>query len=324
MATFANILYDEAFKVVLAEPSNRRLLAKLIEFFLPGISISSLTLNDKEQHGLVLSDKNVNFDLYCTTDQGESFIVEMQFTSQASFRDRALYYATYPIRSQVVERLKTLRDLDGKAAGKMDYSLSPVYVISILNFKMEHEDESTLEEGMLSRYEIRSGKSGEKMTDALNFIYLELGRLPWKQGEEDKCSTLLEKVAFSLKYGHLLKERPASFEDEVLKMIFEATAFANMNEETLRQYNAIMTTELDIIARREFARKEGLAEGLAEGRAEGLAEGLAEGRAEGRANAMREVALNLLAMGYSDEMIARATGLTEESLQELKNDSSHS
>ena len=249
MATFANILYDEAFKVVLSEPSNRRLLIKLIEFFLPGKAIRSLTLNDKEQHGLIISDKNATFDLYCTTEQGERFIVEMQFSSQASFRDRALYYATYPIRSQVVERLKAVRDMDEKAARRMDYSLSPVYVIGILNFKMDHEDESTLEGGMISRYEVRSDKSGEKMTDALHFIYLELGRLPWKQDEEEKCQTLLEKVAFSLKYGHLLKERPESFEEEVLKMIFEATAFANMTEGTLRQYNAIMTTELDIIAR---------------------------------------------------------------------------
>ena len=126
MATFANILYDEAFKVVLSEPSNRRLLIKLIEFFLPGKTIRSLTLNDKEQHGLILSDKNVNFDLYCTTDLGENFIVEMQFTSQESFRDRALYYATYPIRSQVVERMKAIRELDDKRARKMDYRLKPV------------------------------------------------------------------------------------------------------------------------------------------------------------------------------------------------------
>ena len=75
MATFANILYDESFKVVLSEPSNRRLLIKLIEFFLPGKTIRSLTLNDKEQHGLILSDKNVNFDLYCTTMTTELDII---------------------------------------------------------------------------------------------------------------------------------------------------------------------------------------------------------------------------------------------------------
>ena len=317
MATFANILYDEAFKVVLSEPSNRRLLIKLIEFFLPGKTIRSLTLNDKEQHGLILSDKNVNFDLYCTTDLGENFIVEMQFTSQESFRDRALYYATYPIRSQVVERMKAIRELDDKRARKMDYRLKPVYVISILNFEMSHEDPNTLEGGLVSRYEIRSARSGEKMTDALNFIYLELGRLPWKQNEERKCRTLPEKLAFSLKYGHLLKERPENFEDEVLKMIFEATAFANMNEDTLRQYNAIMTTELDIIARREFARKEGRAEGLAEGRAEGRAKGRAEGRTEGSNERAKEIAVKMLSKTYPISEIAELTGLSEKEIAAL-------
>ena len=127
----------------------------------------------------------------------------------------------------------------------------------------------------------------------------------------------MEKVAFSLKYGHLLKKRPASFEEEVLKMIFEATAFANMNEETLRQYNAIMTTELDIIARREYARKEGREEGLAEG----LAKGLAEGRAEGHLEAIREVARNLLKMGCMPEMVSQATGLPEKDVRELESTS---
>ena len=103
MATFANILYDDAFKVVLTEPSNNRLLIKLVEFFLPGKTIQSLTLDDKEQHGLILSDKNCTFDLFCTTDKGERIIVEMQFLAQSSFQERMLYYATYPIRSQILD-----------------------------------------------------------------------------------------------------------------------------------------------------------------------------------------------------------------------------
>lgn len=47
---FANILHDETFKVVLAKPSNKRLLIQLIEFFLPEKKIKTLDYNDKEQH----------------------------------------------------------------------------------------------------------------------------------------------------------------------------------------------------------------------------------------------------------------------------------
>ena len=51
-------------------------------------------------------------------------------------------------------------------------------------------------------------------------------------------------------------------------MLFDATAFANMDETELEKYNSIMTTKLDIIAREEYARKEGLAEGKVAGRME--------------------------------------------------------
>ena len=273
-----------AFKIIFTEPSNEQLLVKLIEFFLPGIHIQTLTLNDKEQHGLILSDKSCTFDLFCTTDSGEQIIVEMQYSSQESLRDRMLYYSTFPIRSQLMDRFKGLED-GGRMRKKMDYSLRPVYVISILNFKMEHERAETLEEGMISRYDLRSERSGELMTDALHFVYLELGRLPWKEDEQEKCRTLLEQLAFSLKYGHLLSMRPQEFEDKLLQMLFEAMAFANMTETELKNYNAIMTTELDIIARQNFARDEGRAEGLAAG----LAEGEAKGRTEGRLSTLREM-----------------------------------
>lgn len=323
MATFANILFDETFKVVLAEPSNRRLLMKLIEFFLPGKTIQHLFLNDKEQHGLILSDKNCTFDLYCTTDTGERMIVEMQFSSQSSFRDRMLYYSTYPIRSQLMERLKNVED--NPDFDKMDYSLSPVYVISIVNFALEHDSPDALEDGLISRYDLRNARNGELMTDALHFVFLELARFPWNRDEEQQCRTLLEQLVFSLKYGHLLQERPTSFQDELLRLLFDATAFAKMDEVQLQNYNAIMTTKLDIIAQKAYARREGLAEGkaegLAEGKAEGLAQGLAEGRAEGkaegRAEAVKTIALNMREMGMEIGLISKATGLSAEEIQAL-------
>lgn len=308
---FANILHDETFKVVLAEPSNRQLLINLIEFFLPGKKIKTLNYDDKEQHGLILSDKTSIFDLYCTTDIGEKLIIEMQFSSQKSFKDRMLYYATYPIRSQIMERMKRLSVEDESNLMKMDYSLSPVYVISILNFKMPHDNPETLEGGMISRYELRSARTGEKMTNALNFVFMELGRLKWKQGEEDKCKTLLEQLAYSLKYGHTLEDRPKEFENELLTNLFDATAFANMDEEQLENYNAIMTTELDIIAQKNFAREEGHAEGFAEGRA--------EGKAEGKELAQKSIALKMLQSRLSPEAISEYTGLSVDEIIKLKN-----
>ena len=305
MATFANILYDDAFKVVLAEPSNNRLLVKLVEFFLPEKTIQTLTLDDKEQHGLILSDKNCTFDLFCTTNTGERIIVEMQFLAQSSFQERMLYYATYPIRSQIIERMKALQQESAK--GRMNYALNPVYVISILNFKMPHPDENTLEEGLISRYDLRSPRTGELMTDALHFVFLELGRLRWKEDQQDKCRTLLEKLAFSLKYGHLQNKRPVSFEGELLELLYDATAFANMDERQMLNYNKVMRTELDILAWKEYARQEGLEEGRA------------EGRAEGKAEVAETIARRMLDDNVPVERIAEWTNLSVEQVNALLN-----
>ena len=65
---YAKILNDDAFKVVILAPGNERLLTKIIQLLLPDIRIAGLRFDDKEQHCLVVSDKNATFDLLCTTE----------------------------------------------------------------------------------------------------------------------------------------------------------------------------------------------------------------------------------------------------------------
>ena len=91
-------------------PGNEELLAEIIELLVPGKKISSLELREKENHGLSVSDKITNFDLYCTSDTGEQFIVEMQFSAQKNYADRMLCYATYPIRTQLSKKLEIRKE----------------------------------------------------------------------------------------------------------------------------------------------------------------------------------------------------------------------
>ena len=304
---YANILYDEAFKVVLCSPGNEELLIKIIELLIPGKRIRSLSLHDKEQHGLSLSDKNVNFDLYCTSESGEQFIVEMQYSSQHSYADRMLSYATYPIREQLARKLREYRKgwigrlLKRKPRKKMDYTLLPVYVVSLLNFKLPHEDARALDEGLISRYDIRNAGNGEQLTDALHFVFLELDRFTIGQGEKDKCSTLLEKFVYSLKYSHELQERPDSFREDLLVLFYKAIDYANMSIRKQEQYDRIMTTQIDIIARQDYAHDMGVEEGLQQG-------------AKQKAS---EIARQMLAKSYSPKEVAEITGLSAEEVAKL-------
>ena len=212
---------------------------------IPGKSVISLDLKEKENHGLSITDKITNFDLFCTSDSGEQFIVEMQFSPQHNYADRMLCYATYPIRAQLSKKLAERKEMaeKGMSLNKMDYGLMPIYVISLLNFSIDHASDEALENGLMSRYAIRSGSDGELMTSALQFVYLELGRLMVSKDEPQKCRTLLEKFAFSLKYMHELPERPENFDEDILKRLYDAAEFANMPVERQIEYETIMRTE---------------------------------------------------------------------------------
>ena len=264
---YAYLLSDACFKVVICTPAHEKLLIEILQLLLPGKQIESITFVNKEMHGLVVSEKNVTFDLLCKEKvTGEEFLVEVQNKEQESFCDRMLVYSTYPIREQMEIRAQQIRD--GKVTNPMDYSLKPIYVLSMINFCLDHESEDAIEDGYVSRYELRNQHNGELMTGSLNFVFLELGRLKVKATEPEKCRSQLERFVFSLKYMHKLKAKPECFEGDLFGDLFEATELATMTVNERQKYDNIMWTEIDRIATTNFAVKKSREEGREEGRIE--------------------------------------------------------
>ena len=152
------------------------------------------------------------------------------------------------------------------------------------------------ENGLVSRYDIRNVRSGEPMTEALHFVYLELGRLNASVDEPHKCKTLLEQFAYSTKYMHELPQRPDGYDNPLLVELYDAAEFANWSPGKQREYDIIMRTELDIIAEKEYIREEER-----------------EKSAQKEAEAIRA----LKAQGVSDQVIALSFGKTIEEIQAL-------
>ena len=75
-----------------------------------------------------------------------------------------------------------------------------------------------------------------------------------------------------------------------------------------------MNTERDTYNQIEYAHETG----REEGRKEGKEEGIKEGRAEGSKDERSKIAINLIRLGASCEIIAQATGLPEEEVSWLK------
>ncbi|MBD9293362.1 MAG: hypothetical protein EGS78_01940 [Bacteroidales bacterium] len=75
-----------------------------------------------------------------------------------------------------------------------------------------------------------------------------------------------------------------------------------------------MNTERDTYNQIEYAHETGREEGRKEGKEEGIKEGRAEGSKEERS----KIAINLIRLGTSCEIITQATGLSAEEVSRLK------
>lgn len=91
---FANLTYDETFKVIVGAPANERVLIDIIELLIPDKRIKSIERLDKEVHGFVISDKNDTFNLLCFTElERYAFSIKFMHTMKSipeSFVDEKL------------------------------------------------------------------------------------------------------------------------------------------------------------------------------------------------------------------------------------------
>ncbi len=115
-------LTDFGFKRIFGTYENRKFLISFLNDLLDiEDKIVSIEYNNLEKLGLNSSDRKTIYDIYCTDEKNNNFIVELQRAKQKYFKDRSIYYTTFPIQEQ-------------SKHGDWDYKLKQVYFVGILDF----------------------------------------------------------------------------------------------------------------------------------------------------------------------------------------------
>ncbi len=113
---YINPFTDFGFKKLFGSEPNKDLLIDFLNQVLPvRHKIKELTYARTEQLGNTETDRKAIFDLYCIGENGERFIVEMQKAKQNFFKDRSVYYSSFPIQEQA-KKGEGLEHEDGPAA----------------------------------------------------------------------------------------------------------------------------------------------------------------------------------------------------------------
>ena len=224
-----------------------------------------------------LDERKSIFDIYCQSNTGERFIVEMQKAKMQFFKDRSLFYSTFPIREQ------------GKK-GVWDFHLLPVYFIAILDFKYDEKED----ERKFRRDVCLKDQDGDVFYNKLHFKFLQM---PLFTKQEHELETHFDKWVYFLKYLEDFEHIPTILNEPIFQKGFDIAEVSHLSSD---QYDAYLKSILEYNEAKAA-----------------LDTAFVDGKTEGKIEGKIEVAKTMLAEGFEISVIAKITKLTLEEIEQL-------
>lgn len=296
---YINLFTDFGFKKAFGEEASKVHLISFLNTLLPEHhQIESLQFSQSEHQGATVIDRKAIFDLSCISATGERFVVELQKARQNFFKDRSVFYSTFPVQQQAQR-------------GEWNFKLSAVYTIGILDFVFDDEDSETRKD-VIHRVQLKDHKN-QVFYDKLTFIYLTL---PNFTKAEDELKTLQDKWFFLFRHLHELDDIPPRLREQVFLSLFEKASIARFEPEERQAYESSLKYYRDLKNVIDTARDEGLEEGEQIGYQKGLEQAQKEAESQTRQSVEK-----MLDSGLSVEAIARFLSLSVEDVKTIKNQS---
>ncbi|MFY8110146.1 MAG: Rpn family recombination-promoting nuclease/putative transposase, partial [Bacteroidia bacterium] len=269
------------FKKIFGEEASKPMLIDFLNAILPETNkIVDLSFKNTEQLGQLEQDRKAIYDIYCESEKGEKFIVELQKAKQNYFKDRTVYYSTFPIREQAEK-------------GEWYFNLKAVYCIGILDFTFDDYETEPEKSEVVHTIKLKN-QFGKIFYDKLTFIYLEM---PNFNLNENQLKTRLDKWLYFIKYLEDFQSIPTIIADEVFNKAFEKAEIAKFGAREIASYENSLKVYRDLKNVIDTAFDDGKNEGKTEGKI--------------------EMARFMKTENEPIEKIIKYTGLTEEEIDKL-------
>ena len=291
MPRYINPYTDFGFKKLFGEEANKDLLIDFLNQLLPPHhQIAELSFKNNENIPDLPVERKAIFDIHCKATSGEHFIVEMQKAKMDFFKDRALFYATFPIRDQAKK-------------GLWDFQLLPIYMIAILDFKYDEE----VERQKFFRHVQLRDQDSDIFFENLHFKFIQM---PLFTKEENELETHFDKWIYFLKKLETFDDIPQILKEPIFEKAFKSAEIANFTADQRDQYEFSRIGYLEIVALKNQAE-------AAEKRAEAA---IIEAEKRAKAEIAREkaeIAREMKANGEPISKIKKYTGLSDSEIEQL-------
>ncbi|WP_158796527.1 Rpn family recombination-promoting nuclease/putative transposase [Pedobacter sp. L105] len=235
---FIDPLSDFGFKHLFGNEPNKDILINFLnELFKGEKVITNLIYSPTEHSGDNKDLKKAVFDMLCTGENGEKFIIEMQRGEQQNFKDRAVFYTSRLINEQF-----------NKGKEHSNYELNEVYLIAILEFNFDRR----LPLRHLHNAAITNIDTGEIFYPKLSYKFLELANFV---KTEEELETDLDRWFYLLKHMNQLEKIPAVLNKRIFQKVFKIAEISNLTKKEKAMYDSDIKAKWDYENVMAFAEK---------------------------------------------------------------------
>ena len=303
-----NLLTDFGFKRFFGtEPYKDNLIHFLNTFLAPYIGhITDIRYRPTEQLGLSDKEKRVVYDVYCTNQEDDHVIVEMQQEDQKFMKNRMIAYSSRIISNSL-------------KVGDRKYDIPTVITIVLANFRVA---ELTGRDDFV-QYVTLKDEQNNIFSKKVAFLLIDLSKFA-AQMQFDQLADDRARWCYTIRNMERMEESAIPVQYGMFRKLCEDCRITKLNVMEKQEYEKSVLEYEDVKDAMAYQREKGIEEGRAEGRAEGIKEGMEKGRANGIKEGIKEgilqTAKNLLKMGISISDVMKATGLSEEEVRKLKSE----
>ena len=200
---FIPIISDYGFKATFGNEANTLFLRKALQALIKSdFAIREVKFDKNTFEGITQDGRSGIFDLACTDENGNHFIVEMQYGDAPNFVQRMKFYSLHKFNAMVKK-------------GKFDYSiLEKIYCVGILannvNLYEDYHNVSNLR-----------NEKGELIDEQMTFVTVELDKFTL---QEIDCQTDLQKLIYTMRTIHTVTQPtqfPQFWNEEWLKVAID-------------------------------------------------------------------------------------------------------
>jgi predicted transposase/invertase (TIGR01784 family) len=182
---FIPIISDYGFKATFGNEANTLFLRKALQALINSeVPIKEVKFDKNTFEGITQDSRSGIFDLACTDENDNHFIVEMQYGDAPYFVQRMKFYALHKFNAMVKR-------------GKFDYgTLTKIYCVAILA-------NDILPYPQFHSVANLRNEQGELIDNQMTFITVELDKVTL---QEVDCQTDLQKLIYTMKTIHTVTQ----------------------------------------------------------------------------------------------------------------------